>query len=200
MRKINITRLVVFGVVAALHCALLFFLVLRMDAAGIVPDAPVPVMKLTDLREAPPPPPPPEKPPQIQQSAESVAQNMVETEELPPELPPAQAWSPPVVEDYLPMHKISARPVFDEAELLKALVYPPIAQRSSVEGMAYLELFIDRQGNVRRVEILKETPEGYGFGEAAAKIFRGRAASAAQANGQPVAVRFRYPVRFKLKG
>ncbi|MDR3201453.1 MAG: energy transducer TonB [Spirochaetales bacterium] len=198
MRKVNVTRLVVFGAAAALHCGLLFFLAVRIDATAVAPDAPVPVMKLTDIQEAPPPPPP-EKPPEVQQSAESVAQNMIETDELPPDPLPEQAWRPPEAEDYLLMHKVSERPVIDEAAILKAITYPTIARRSSVEGIAYLELFIDRQGRIQRIDIMKETPAGYGFGEAAAKAFRGRLVIPARANGSPVAVRLRYPVRFQLR-
>jgi protein TonB len=98
------------------------------------------------------------------------------------------------------MHKVSQPPVFSEEDILKSLVYPPIAQRSGLEGMVYLEIFIDSRGLVQRVDILKENPENSGFGEAAAKAFRGRTCTPAFANGAAVAVRYRYPVRFKLKG
>jgi protein TonB len=126
---------------------------------------------------------------------------MVGTETPPPEpdYKPDAGYRPPEAENYLPMHKISFAPVFAEADILKALAYPPIAQRSGIEGMVHLELFIDRQGRVQRVVVLKENPENHGFGEAAAKAFRGRACLPAQANGMAVAVRYRYPVRFRLR-
>jgi protein TonB len=97
------------------------------------------------------------------------------------------------------MGKISAAPVFSEQELLRNLVYPAIAQRAGIEGMVYLELFIDSRGNIRRIEILKEDPQGRGFGEAATAAFRGITCKPAEANGQTVAVRYRYPVRFRLR-
>jgi protein TonB len=97
------------------------------------------------------------------------------------------------------MHRISAPPVFDEGEIIRALVYPPIALRSGLEGMVYLELFIDREGSVQRITVLKEDPPERGFGEAAVNAFRGIRGKPAESNGQPVAVRYRYPVRFRMR-
>jgi outer membrane biosynthesis protein TonB len=63
-----------------------------------------------------------------------------------------------------------------------------------------LELFIDREGLIRNIVVLKETPEGRGFAEAALKAFRGmKATRPAQANGEDVAVRYRWPFRFILR-
>jgi protein TonB len=62
-----------------------------------------------------------------------------------------------------------------------------------------LELFIDNQGVVRNIVVLRETPEGRGFAEAAVRAFQGMRAVPAQANGENVAVRYRWPVRFSLK-
>jgi protein TonB len=198
MSKSNLARLGIFGAVAAIHAFLLVFLVIHINSAAVVSDAPLTVMKLTDIREAAPPPPPKQEP-EVRQSRESVAQNMVETETPPEPQAETEASRTPEAENYLPMHKISVAPAFAEADILKSLVYPPIAQRSGIEGMVHLELFIDRQGVVQRVIVLKENPENYGFGEAAAKAFRGRLCVPAEANGAAVAVRYRYPVRFRLR-
>ncbi|MDR1317210.1 MAG: energy transducer TonB [Spirochaetales bacterium] len=203
MNKLNLTRAAIFCAVALLHAGLLVFMVVRMDSPPLVSDTPLAVLKLADVREAPPPPPPPDKPPVFQQSPESVAEKMIETETPPP--PPEYAPAPQVpqsatAETYLPMHRISVGPSFDEAEFLRTVVYPPIALRSGLEGMVYLEVFIDSRGNVQRVDILKENPENYGFGEAAARALRKQNFTPARANGVAVAVRYRYPVRFKQKG
>jgi protein TonB len=97
------------------------------------------------------------------------------------------------------MHLVSHLPRFSEEELKRRVVYPPIAQRSEIEGTVYLEVFVDREGFVRSVTILKEDPSGRGFGEAAQKAFIGLKGSPALANGEEVAVRYRYPVRFTLR-
>jgi protein TonB len=98
------------------------------------------------------------------------------------------------------MHRISTPPVFSERDILRALVYPPIPLRSGLEGIVYLDLFIDREGLVRRITILREDPPDRGFGEAAVKAFEGMRCKPAEANGQAVGVRYRYPVRFRIRG
>ncbi|MDR2375728.1 MAG: TonB family protein [Treponema sp.] len=102
-------------------------------------------------------------------------------------------------EEYLPAHRISVLPVFPEDTILDALVYPPIAKRSGIEGRVVLDLFIDRTGLIRRIDILLEDPSGQGFGEAAREAFQGIICEPAKANGQDVSARIRYPVRFRLR-
>jgi protein TonB len=97
------------------------------------------------------------------------------------------------------MHRISVAPVFSESEIKERLVYPPIALRAKLEGMVYLELFVDHTGQIRQITILRETPENRGFGEAAIKAFQGLRGTPAEANGAAVAVRYRYPVRFAIR-
>jgi protein TonB len=203
LSKINLTRFIIFLVVAGLHGILLLFFVINIEASVAEPEQPVQVMKLTDIQEEEPPPPPPprEEPLLLQTTVEAIAETMIETEIVPEQLVIA---APQRVEteviDYLPMHKISVPPSFSEREIRQALVYPPIALRSGVEGTVYLELFVDKDGLVRNITVLREDPAGRGFGEAAAKAFRGLRGVPAQANGDPVAVRYRYPVRFSIKG
>jgi protein TonB len=217
MRKTNQIRLILFIAAAAVHLLLILFFAVTMDPVVMTRETPAAVMKLTDFEEEipppPPPPPPPESAPPVPDNAvESIAETMIETEEVPEDQvlvepgtlivsqapPPVQAAESE--EEYFPMHKISVRPVFPDRDILASLVYPPIALRSGIEGTAYLELFIDRRGEIKQITILKEDPPNRGFGEAAVNAFRGIKGKPAEANGVPVAVRFRYPVRFKIKG
>jgi protein TonB len=192
-------------VIAAIHILLLCFLVFDIDVTQIIPDPPVAVMKLTDIQEYTPPPP--TVAPPIQNTAETIAEEIVEVDEPYPSVEvsvPVAAvetsTEPTAEPDYLPQHQISVLPEFDRRELQRRTVYPPIAQRSEIEGSVVLELFIDREGYVRNIAVLKETPEGRGFAEAAIKAFQGmKATRPAQANGEDVAVRYRWPVRFTLR-
>jgi protein TonB len=204
-------RLIVFAAVALLHVLLILFFAIRINAAVVTPERPPAVMKLTDIREetpAPLPPPPPKSPDLPHNAVESIAETMLETDTVPDQTlvapgalidsrAPEQYGE---AEEYLPMHKISVTPVFSEREILSRLVYPPIALRSGIEGTVYLELVVDSQGQVRQIIILKEDPPDRGFGEAAVKAFTGMKGTPAQANGEAVGVRYRYPVRFSLKG
>jgi protein TonB len=200
-------RLVFFFAALGIHVALLFFLVFKMTTPEAVSEPAAGVMKLLDIQEftPPPPPPPPERPPELaQNTVEAIAETMVETDVIPDDLvivdsllPPVQ---PPAAEVYLAQGKISVIPVLPDDKIRQATVYPPIALRSGIEGMVYLELFIDRQGEIKQITVLRETPEGRGFGEAAIKAFSGiTAMSPAYANGVAVGVRYRYPVRFTIK-
>jgi len=188
-------RLIIFAAVAALHVILLFAIAFNVDTLSQEAEENARVMKLTDLAEAPPPPP--EELPQV----ESIAETMIETDTEPLQtivapgtLTTTQSW-----DDYLPIHKVSEPPRFDERDIMASLVYPPIALRSAIEGRVVLELFVDRNGIVQRITILREDPADRGFGEAAIRAFTGRRGSPAHANGEPVSSRYRYPVSFKIK-
>jgi protein TonB len=137
---------------------------------------------------------------------EAIAETMIETDEEPDQIvvsgiiAPRQSAYGYGQEEYLPMHRVSVPPVFSEKEIKDRLVYPPIALRAKIEGMVYLELFVDRYGEIQRITVLRESPENRGFSEAAVKAFEGIRGSPAQANGAAVAVRYRYPVRFAIRG
>jgi protein TonB len=206
----NKLRLILFIAVAAVHGALILGLAVSTGAArGSVPEH-ARVMKLADLAEAPPPPPPPPEP-EPEKVVEAIAETMIETDTVPEQtvVPPASIVSPPAAvpspaaaeagEDYLPMFQISVAPRFDESRISRATVYPSTARRSGIEGRVILELFIDRTGQVQRIAVLREDPPDWGFGEAAIQAFEGQRCIPAEANGQAVSVRYRYPVSFKLR-
>jgi protein TonB len=207
----NLPRLIAFSVAALAHILLLLFLIFDIEIAQIIPDPPVTVMKLADIQEYAPPPPPPPPPPVVPAAApstvEAIAEEMIEVDELEPEAAVTVAAAPAesirgtgnTGPDYLPQSRISVLPIFDLNELKIRTVYPPIARRSGIEGNVILELFIDKEGVVRNIAVLRETPEGRGFAEAAVKAFQGMRAIPGQANGEDVGVRYRWPVRFSLK-
>ena len=188
-------RLLLFIAVAALHVILLSVIAFNVDTLSQEEEENARVMKLTDLAEAPPPPP--EELPQV----ESIAETMIETDTEPLQtiVAPGSITTAPSWDDYLPIHKVSEPPRFDERDIMASLVYPPIALRSAIEGRVVLELFVDRNGMVQRVSILREEPPDRGFGEAAIRAFTGRRGVPATANGEPVSSRYRYPVSFRIK-
>jgi len=186
-------RLIIFIAVAALHLLVIFFLVFDTGKLVQEPSENAKIMKLTDIAELPPPPDP--EIPQV----EEIAEVMIETDIAPVQNVVAAGTLNLSFENYLQMHQVSVRPIFDEEAFTSALVYPPIALRSGIEGRVFLELFVDRTGYVQKVTILREEPEGRGFGEAAVKAFTGRKGTPAYANGEAVSCRYRYPVIFKIK-
>lgn len=193
----KLIRLIILIITAAVHIVIIFFLVFDTNILVQQSSEHARVMKLIDMEELPPPPPAAD--PEIPQ-VEEIAEIMVETDFVPAqEVVAAGTLHIQQEENFLPMHLVSTQPIFDEAALTADLVYPPIALRSGIEGRVILDLFVDRTGTVQRVTILREEPEGRGFGEAAVRAFMGRKGIPATANGVPVSCRFRYPVTFRIR-
>lgn len=160
------------------------------------------ILKLVDIEEFIPPPPPPKEeikeviPEETVQvdSSETVVVTEEDIVEVVDDLSiPAQGINEI---EYFPQHKISTVPVIPTKEILEKIVYPAMALRQGIEGVVYLELYIDRYGTIRKIEVLKDP--GHGFAEAALSALKDIVCMPATANGEPVAVRFRYPVRFIL--
>ena len=99
--------------------------------------------------------------------------------------------------DYLPQYKITDVPVIPVKDVLAKIQYPPLAAKQGIEATVYLELLIDDTGKIRKITVLKDP--GYGFADAAVSALSDMTCVPAKMNGQTVAVRFRYPVRFTLK-
>ena len=202
----KLIRFLIFIFVAALHLAVILFLVFETEILASQPPEHARVMRLIDLEELPPPPPPPPPPVSINADipqVEAIAEVMIETDFVPEQEVVAagtlHVQQEHTEENFLPMHLVSTQPIFDEAALASDLIYPPIALRSGIEGRVILDLFVDRTGTVQRVTILREEPEGRGFGEAAVRAFTGRRGIPATSNGTPVSCRFRYPVTFRIR-
>jgi len=189
-------RLFVFFIAAILHLVIIFFFVFDTEKIVQKETEIARVMKLTDLSEIPPvshvPPAPPK--PEVPQ-VEDIAEVMIETD-----IPPVQniETAPAVISQdvYLPMHLVSILPEFDEKSIISDIIYPPIALRSGIAGRVILELLVDHTGTVQKVIVVREEPQGRGFGDAAIKVFLGRKGKPAAANGEPVSCRFRYPITF----
>ena len=200
-------RLIIFISVAVLHIVLILTIAFRMETNVQTPEPVAGVMKLVDVEELLPPPPPEIIPETIQTNTEeSIAENMIETDVEPS--PVISTYTGPISKgtpagpehiEYLRQDKISEIPVLPDDQIRRNTVYPPIAQRSNIEGRVILELFIDRTGNIRDVRILREDPPNRGFGEAAVNAFKGRRVTPAYANGEPVSARYRYPVSFRIR-
>jgi protein TonB len=182
---------VIFLAAILVHAAAFITLRFSMDDSAELLTDEYSVLKLVDIEELPPPAPAPADATVVKQPKAS--ENVIETEE---KIIDADETSGDGI-DYFPQHKISVVPGIPTSEVLARIEYPPIPLRQGIEAVVYLELFIDHHGNIRRIDVLKDP--GYGFAAAAIAALSGIKCRPAMANGKPVAVRFRYPVRFALK-
>ncbi|MBN2616984.1 MAG: TonB family protein [Spirochaetales bacterium] len=165
------------------------------------------IFKMVDVEEYIPPEPIKEEPAKLPPkpivpeeqvevtNQDDITEDIIETEKEVVEV--EVATTAEEVIDYLPQHKISDPPGIPTEEILKRVVYPTLANKQKIEGVVFLELYIDKTGAIRNIEVIKDP--GFGLAEAAIDAISGLRCSPAMANGEAVAVRFRYPVRFKLK-
>lgn len=185
-------RPLLFAFALLLHLAAFYFInfTAKEEEIDTVDFRETEVFKLVDVQEfVPPPPAPVEKKEVVTVSNQPKAsENFVETKEE------------VVVEReeivYLPQHKISSVPIIPSREVLSRIVYPPMALKQGIEAVVYLELFIDSNGSIKKIKVLKDP--GHGFAQAAVKALEGVTCVPANANGKNCAVRYRYPVKFTL--
>ncbi len=185
-----LARPILFFLVIAIHVIVLICVKFSVSTAVPEEEPNAEIFKLVDVEEFIPPPPPP---PVIEKKEVLVNQvktseNILETEKEVVEIPEDIA--------YVPQHKISVIPEIPTKQILSKIEYPKMAMKQGIEGVVYLELFIDESGNIRRINVLKDP--GYGFADAAIAALDGIICKPALVNDKPVAVRFRYPVRFVL--
>lgn len=198
----------IFALVLAAHIAVLLiavFLSIRPSGLGY---GPVTVIDLMNMEEMPAPAAGSKKAPALARDEQRL---LVKDENKPAE--PEEAAADAGEGDstgkgvaggtgtgdgnFLPQGKIGGLPGIPVARLQANMVYPPMALKMGLEALVLLELFIDQNGNIIRITVLKDP--GHGFAEAALKAFEGISVTPATVNGKPAAVRFRYPVRFTLK-
>ena len=187
-----LVRPLLFSLVIAAHVIVLICVKFSISNAVQEEEKAAEIFKLVDVEEfVPPPPPPPviEKKEVVVNSVKA-SENIQETEKEVVEVEEEE------VIDYVPQHKISVVPEIPTKTILSKIEYPKMAMKQGIEGVVYLELFIDEAGNIRHINVLKDP--GYGFAEAAIAALDGIICKPALMNDKPVAVRFRYPVRFVL--
>jgi len=151
------------------------------------------------------PPPPPKPPIPIEAPSDDVLEDIeisetdLDVDAVIESVPPP----PPAIEDE------ESEPVFFVAveeqpepiggiEAIQAkIVYPEIAKRAGVQGRVYVKAFVDKNGIVRKVDILKGI--GAGCDEAARDAVMQTRFKPGRQRGKPVNVQVSIPVVFKLQ-
>jgi periplasmic protein TonB len=80
-----------------------------------------------------------------------------------------------------------------------APIYPEMARIAGVQGEVWIQAYIDKNGDVKAVEILKASGAKAGFEEAAITAARATSWKPAISNGRPVGVWVSYKIEFRLK-
>lgn len=180
-------RPLLLSLVVVIHVVVLICVKFSVSEAAPEEEQNAEIFKLVDVEEFVPPPPPVIEKKEVIVNSVKASENIQETDKEVVDVEDI---------DYVPQHKISVIPEIPTKAILSKIEYPKMAMKQGIEGVVYLELFIDEKGNIRRINVLKDP--GYGFAEAAIAALDGIVCKPALVNDKPVAVRFRYPVRFIL--
>ncbi|VAW87775.1 hypothetical protein MNBD_GAMMA16-240 [hydrothermal vent metagenome] len=125
-----------------------------------------------------------------------VAEKIAEAaEELPAEPTPPMLIEPTenALPTPVPIFRLTQAPRFLHR---KTLVYPETMRTQGISGIVKLEALIDKEGRVRKVNILRSA--GKYFDEAAKRAILASSFYPAEVDNEPVAVLLRLPVRFDL--
>jgi protein TonB len=77
--------------------------------------------------------------------------------------------------------------------------YPDIAQKAGTSGKVVAQVYVDKEGNVKKWKIVQAKPEGLGFEQEVEKVITKWRFTPAIQQGNPVGVWIAIPFTFKVK-
>jgi periplasmic protein TonB len=98
---------------------------------------------------------------------------------------------------YAAYAEVMPEPIGGITAVFKRIVYPEIAKRTNIEGKVYLLIYVNENGGVDDVKVIKSL--GGGCDEAAVKAVKESKFSAGKNNGAPLKVKLSMAITFKLK-
>lgn len=98
----------------------------------------------------------------------------------------------PLPDEFVPV-EIPAEMIYEEVPK-----YPPLAKTARMEGVVWVKVLVDKEGNVKKAMILKSSGSRAGFDEAAVKAAYKCKFKPAIQNGKPVPIWVSYMVDFVL--
>lgn len=151
------------------------------------------------------PPPPPKPPIPIEAPTDDVLDDIdiASTEidfDAVVEAPPPPKEEKKIVEEepqYFVAVEEMPEPIGGIAAIQSKIVYPEIAKRAGVEGRVHVLAFVDENGNVTKVELIKGL--GAGLDEAAMNAVRQTKFKPGKQRGKNVKVQVAIPIVFRLQ-
>ncbi len=204
-------RNVEIGIILALSLTILafkYFPHVKFEKPKI--EAPQELVKVEDViqtkQEAQLPPPP--KPPiPIEAPVEDILEDVeIESTELivnekvntpPPPPPPKEEKEEETQPTFFVVVEEMPEPIGGIEGIQKRIKYPEIAKRAGVTGRVYVKAYVDENGTVAKVELIKGI--GAGCDEAAMKAVKETKFKPGKQRGKPVKVQVIIPVYFKLR-
>jgi periplasmic protein TonB len=159
------------------------------------------IQSTNQFKRPPPPPKPPipvEAPSNVVLQDININSNELNPDKLVPPPPPPKLNNISNEENYYyPIPEVLPEPIGGMAAIQRKIVYPEIAKRAGIEGRVIVKAFIDENGNVNKVEVVKGI--GAGCDKAALKAVKETKFKPGKQREKPVKVQVMIPVVFKLK-
>ncbi len=208
--KLKYKRYLETGVIIALAFLIIAFKYFPDIKAGDVQlEGPQELVQVEDVeatkQEAAPPPPP--KPPiPIEAPSDDVLEDIEigETEldinevvEAPPPPPAKEEDNTEEEPVFFVAVEDMPEPIGGIAAIQSKIVYPEIAKRAGVQGRVFVKAFVDENGSVTKVELIKGI--GAGCDEAAMEAVKQTKFKPGKQRGKAVKVQVSIPVLFKLQ-
>lgn len=153
-----------------------------------------------------PPPPPPKPPIPIEAPSDDVLEDIeigdteldVDAEvTAPPPPPPSKEEEVEEEPAFFVAVEEMPEPIGGIAAIQKLIVYPEIAKRAGVQGRVYVKAYVNENGSVQKVELIKGI--GAGCDEAAMEAVQKTKFKPGKQRGKSVKVQVTVPVLFKLQ-
>ncbi|MBL1211777.1 MAG: TonB family protein [Ignavibacteriae bacterium] len=180
----------------------------KVEKEKVVLEGPQELVEVEDIeqtkQEAAPPPPP--KPPiPIEAPTDDVLEDIeISDTELDVEAEVTAPPPPPEVEEeeeeepaFFVAVEQMPEPIGGIAKIQSRIVYPEIAKRAGVQGRVFVKAFVNKNGEVHKVELIKGI--GAGCDEAALEAVRQTKFKPGKQRGKPVNVQVSIPILFKLQ-
>ncbi|RMD47913.1 MAG: energy transducer TonB [Ignavibacteria bacterium] len=191
----------------------LLFLVLafkyfpKFEKEEVQLEAPQELVQIEDVeatKQETPPPPPPKPPIPIEAPSDDVLED-IEFEETELDVEEEVAAPPPPVEEkeeeaeptFFVAVEEMPEPIGGIGAIQKKIVYPEIAKRAGVQGRVYVKAFVNENGVVEKVMLVKGI--GAGCDEEAMRAVKATRFKPGRQRGNPVKVQVMIPVLFKLQ-
>lgn len=152
-------------------------------------------------------PPPPPKPPILIEAPSDQALDDIDVSDLELDInevvdapPPPPTKKEEVVEEepvFFQAVEEMPEPIGGIGAIQEKIIYPELAKRAGVQGKVYIKAYVDEQGNVTKVDLVRGI--GAGCDEEAMKAVKATKFKPGKQRMKPVKVQVTVPVVFKLQ-
>lgn len=179
----------------------------KMEKENLKLEGPQELINVEDVeatKQESAPPPPPKPPIPIEAPTDDVLEDIeindteldVNEEITAPPPPPVEEEEEAEPVFFVAVEEMP-QPIGGISAIQKRIKYPEIARRAGVQGRVFVKAFVDENGNVFKVELIKGI--GAGCDEEALKAVKATKFKPGKQRGKPVKVQVSIPILFKIK-